>query len=362
MNDHADLLSLSRRLTQQAGLSDPVKLERLAGGRNNRVFRVTLISGDCVVLKNYYRNKDDPRDRLGAEWAFINYAWNLGIRRTPHALAVDHENNAGLYSFVEGRKLTPNEIDGSKVDAALTFIKELNPRPHASTILSSGSEACFTINQHIATIDRRVGRLLQLDPETPLRREAEDFITSRLQPHWEKVRATLILGCARLGVKLGDWLAAEETCISPSDFGFHNAVVDENGAITFIDFEYAGQDDPAKLISDFFCQPEIPIPFAYFDQFANGVVSALGLAPLHLERMRLLIDAYRIKWLCIMLNDFLPLGSARRAFSAIDSRAMRCTERLAAAKSAMHFLMVHSKTGSSNTRATQNLKEVHGLS
>ena len=44
--------------------------------------------------------------------------------------------------------------------------------------------------------------------------------------------------------------------------------------------------------------------------------------------MRLLLDAYRIKWICIMLNEFLPLDAARRAFADQGARAIRCREQL----------------------------------
>ena len=54
-------------------------------------------------------------------------------------------------------------------------------------------------------------------------------------------------------------LKKEEMIISPSDFGFHN-VINKNNKLFFIDFEYAGLDDPIKLICDFYCQP---------DQFIN---------------------------------------------------------------------------------------------
>ena len=98
--------------------------------------------------------------------------------------------------------------------------------------------------------------------------------------------------------------------------------------ITFIDFEYAGRDDPAKLVCDFFCQPEVPVPLAHFDTFASGVAAALDLDARHIARMRLLLDAYRIKWTCIMLNDFLPLDAARRAFADQGAREKRCREQL----------------------------------
>ena len=47
-------------------------------------------------------------------------------------------------------------------------------------------------------------------------------------------------------------LEEDEKIISPSDFGLHNAKLGEDGKLAFFDFEYAGWDDPAKTIADFF--------------------------------------------------------------------------------------------------------------
>ena len=58
-------------------------------------------------------------------------------------------------------------------------------------------------------------------------------------------------------------LDTQESVLSPSDFGFHNALLGPDGKLCFIDFEYAGWDDPAKLICDFFCQPQTPVPQAH---------------------------------------------------------------------------------------------------
>ena len=42
---------------------------------------------------------------------------------------------------------------------------------------------------------------------------------------------------------------------SPSDFGFHNAILKESGDLVFLDFEYFGRDDPVKLMADFIWHP-----------------------------------------------------------------------------------------------------------
>jgi hypothetical protein len=47
-----------------------------------------------------------------------------------------------------------------------------------------------------------------------------------------------------------------------------------------------------------------------------------------LARCRILLDACRIKWVCIMLNDFLPVGAARRSFAKAGARDVRCATQL----------------------------------
>jgi hypothetical protein len=115
---------------------------------------------------------------------------------------------------------------------------------------------------------------------------------------------------ARAGEEGRRRLPEDERILSPSDFGFHNALED-GGTIRFFDFEYAGWDDPAKMVCDFFCQPRVPVPIAYWRDFTEGA----GLRADAIRRAELLLPAYRLKWCCILLNDFLPEGRARREFA-----------------------------------------------
>jgi hypothetical protein len=105
--------------------------------------------------------------------------------------------------------------------------------------------------------------------------------------------------------------------ISPSDFGFHNALA-AGDRLRFIDFEYAGWDDPAKMVCDFFCQPAVPAPMRFYESFARAVAEDMTDPARHLERFALLLPLYRLKWCCIMLNEFLPVGDQRRSFARED--------------------------------------------
>lgn len=317
-------LDLAIRLAREAGVPPPQALTRLSGGKNNRVFR----AGEHAVLKLYHWDPRDSRDRLRAEWQFLSYAWAHGVRNIPQPLAKDEAAHAGLYSWMSGHLL--DSVAPGHIEAALDFLLAVNAPPRDPAALDPGSEACFSLRQHIATIDRRVERLAIIDADVPLRDAAEALIRTRLVPTWERVRAIILAGAEQLGIGLDAALDEASLCISPSDFGFHNALIDE-GRIGFIDFEYAGRDDPAKLVCDFFCQPEVPVPLVHMPDFTQRLIGGLGLDSLHASRCRLLLDAYRIKWTCIILNDFLPLGSSRRAYAELARTEERCAFQLARA-------------------------------
>ena len=99
--------------------------------------------------------------------------------------------------------------------------------------------------------------------------------------------------------------------ISPSDFGFHNTLFDKE-ILYFLDFEYAGWDDPAKLICDFVCHPEMPVKDEHSQILKNSLLTWLEEAEKAIERSEILMPLYRLKWCCIMLNEFTPDGQDRR--------------------------------------------------
>ncbi|MGR4865478.1 phosphotransferase [Caulobacter sp. LARHSG274] len=329
--DDVELLTLAATLATRAGRGPVRALKRLEGGKNNRVFRVET-DAESLALKLYHADPRDTRDRLAHEWGFLVHSWARGVRTTPEPLARDAAAHAGLYSFVSGEKLRPGDVDESHIDAALDFILQINTPPRDIAALPQGSEACFSLDQHLATVDQRVARLSDLDLHAPFGPEAATFVRASLVPAWREARARIDRAIRKLGLAVA--LERSEVCLSPSDFGFHNALV-ENGRVAFVDFEYAGQDDPAKLASDFFCCPEIPAPVRHHGRFVDGLVEGLGLAPPHAERCRILLDAYRVKWSCIVLNDFLPLGADRRAFADHAQTAERLKAQLDRAKASL---------------------------
>lgn len=310
-------LAAAERLATGRGCELWDKPVPLAGGANNRVVRL----GPEVLAKRYFQHPSDPRDRFATERAFYHFAHAADVICVPQAMGWDEAQRVGLFAFVQG---TPPAAVGEKeVDGALNFLHALNRArdlPEAVG-LPVASEACFSLAQHLATVRRRVEALTALPVEDAIDHAAVAWVNDRLLPAWKATEASLLAG--RAATDLARELTQAERVVSPSDFGFHNSLVTQDGRLVFLDFEYAGWDDPAKLVGDFFCQPDIPVPSEYFSHVVSEVATRLVLPDAEdfvarCHRLRLL---YRIKWSCILLNEFTRAGRDRRAFSLGSSAA-----------------------------------------
>jgi hypothetical protein len=283
----------------------PQMVAPIAGGGNNRVFRIVLPDDRMLVLKKYFWDPDDARDRLDHEFGFVAFAWASGLRCIPRPIARDDQLHLGLYEHIDGRKPAPGEIDGDAIAQALQFVVELNRHRDqpAAQLLKPASESCFTPSQHVARIEGRIARLREHVKEP----QALALLHDRIDPAWRRIHARL--------KERHDAEAPVDRCLSPSDFGYHNVLIKPDGRMIFLDFEYAGWDDPAKLTGDFFSQVAVPVPLKFVPVFVDALAAVFPDPAVTRRRMLDLLPLYRIKWCCIVLNEFIPSEHRRRAFA-----------------------------------------------
>ena len=227
---------------QRAGIV-PEQMRAVQRGRNSRVLEIE--GSSRAALKCYYADPGEGHDRLAAEYAFVQFCWKHGIRSAPRPLAVDPPGRMALYEWIEGRRLNDAELEDCHIAAALDFVMALNQlRTSEDTAnLGAAAEACFSTAEHVNCVGRRVERLQQLTGNADVYRAAARFVERSLKPKFDKVTESLASGSSFMQV-----LPQHARCLSPSDFGFHNALSTADGRVRFIDFEYAGWDDPAKLV------------------------------------------------------------------------------------------------------------------
>ncbi len=301
-----------QRLLAGAGIHAPVlEVSPVAGGGNNKVFAVRTAS-EKLLAKHYFSDPADTRDRLRAEFAFLSYAHGIGVRCVPRPVACDAAAHVGLYEYVEGGKLGAGDVTREHVAQAARFVLALNlsDRRAGARDLPPASASGFSVEQHLARVEGRIGRLLALRGDSPADGGAA-ALAGRLAGVLRELRASLTLA----GAAVGGELQHADRCVSPSDFGFHNALLRAGGEVVFIDFEYAGWDDPAKLVCDFFAQPAVSVSLDHFEEFLRVALGYSGNADLLAERARLLLPLVQLEWCCILLNEFLPDAASRRRFA-----------------------------------------------
>lgn len=331
-----DARSLEPHIAALLALADrsaTFTLEALSGGRNNRSFRIRSGDGDSM-LKWYFSHPDDVRDRLGAEFEFGRCLWRHGLRQVAQPLAADRIAGLGLYQFLPGKTPARRDVTQQHHRLAVAFLQQINSCRSTADArqLPSASEACFSLAEHIACVDRRLQCLLAVPAEDASSRDMLKVLSNELQPAFAQWRTDVLRWAATEGLDPKTQLGEDQRCLSPSDFGFHNTLLQEDGSLRFVDFEYAGWDDPAKLVGDFFCQIDVPANGSEFDTFLERVASLFAAPEPIVQRARQLFPLYQLKWCCIVLNDFLPTGGARRIFSQPGELADRRMQQLTLAR------------------------------
>ena len=326
-----DPVRATETFLESLGYSLPEAVTALPGGRNNRVWRVGC-GKRTFLLKHYFWSEQDPRDRLGQEWAFLQYLHQTGCRQAPEPFRNDPSTRSALLEFIEGVPVEIPDVSTQDVHAAAEFFLQINARRREGESLMSASEACFSIGTHLNTLAERVDRLRTIGPETAVHAAARDFVDRSVRPLFAQVESRI-----RCGSDLSHNLTNDERCLSPSDFGFHNSLRQSDGCLRFFDFEYAGWDDPAKTIIDFCNQPDRLLPDDLSRIFRERALEAFPDPEYLSIRIRLLEPLYQLKWACICLNNFLPGREFDAARPDRSPEAQLARARVMADRAAMRF-------------------------
>ena len=96
--------------------------------------------------------------------------------------------------------------------------------------------------------------------------------------------------------------------LNPADLGFHNILKEPSGRLRFIDLEYFGWDDPAKLVSDFLWHPGMSLSKSQTAMWLDGTIKLFQTDSSFLGRLIAMFPVYGMRWSLIVLNLFLRRG------------------------------------------------------
>lgn len=298
----------------------------LSGGRNNRAYRLETSTG-TFLLKIYRHDAD--WDRLATETRFLDFCAHHRIQHVPKVLCTDARAAAALHSwlgnapFAEAR---PSSQDSAAAAAFIQKIAAASRRPNALANVLPACDACLCLRDYFRSPIGRItdlSRLLAATPHAPYAGEALKLVEKKITPLWQQIQTTAMTSLT--GMDLARPFAADSLLYSPSDFGFHNTVrLANNTALGFVDFEYAGLDDPVKLICDYQCQADVVMPDNAWESLLRACADGFGATARAVnewrDRIRIALPPTRVKFICIVLNVFKKYSETDLADSGVKER------------------------------------------
>ncbi|ARJ66519.1 hypothetical protein WV31_12995 [Magnetospirillum sp. ME-1] len=312
-----------------------VRVEAGRAGGNNRIVRVEDADGGLHALKFYPPQAEDPRDRLGAEFEALSFLWRRGERAIPQPIARAPADNCALYAWVEGEPpaATPDSV--GHLAHFLARIQEFASHPEAAA-LRSASASVFAAAEVITQLRTRRARLDDPLARTP---DLDRFLADGFDPLAARLTAAAVNGYERAGLSVDAPLTSGQRVLSPSDFGFHNALSGPGGRLAFVDFEYFGWDDPVKAAADVMLHPGMDLSPALGRDFLAGVEPTFSRRDeCFITRLGLLYPLFALIWCLIVLNEFLPERWARRAAAGAGDRIEAQARQLAKARTRLDLI------------------------
>lgn len=274
---------------------------KIIGYGNSRIFKVEAHDAS-YALKSYPDLRHDSRPRRATEWGALTASHAAGLP-VPRPQATSESLNWSLIEWLDGTRL---DSDLSEfVTHAVHFVDGLRTLSRsAGAKFDLATEACLAPSTVLKQIDARMARLAVLQEQNLAR-----YLRNEIQIARDAAtnRATAMLG--------GAWeteLAPSHRILSPSDFGYHNALKTKSGRVVFFDLEYFGWDDPVKLVADFLLHPGSALGHESQQRWINDMLTRFSDDEGFVVRLDACLPLYVVRWALIMLNEFLSDKSRNR--------------------------------------------------
>lgn len=306
---------------------DVADLRFIGGGGNSRVSKVVLASGKSCVVKSYYSQCADWQERMDTEFNAYGLLRQNNIESVPVPIAKDEQSKSAVYSFEDGRRVCTSDpfFDGFelfvKFAGELFYLSKQKQLADYKMAKASSLKHDALENQ----ILRRIKILSNTCEDSSIASEMLNFFRDDFVPFFSEICIWRNAKLKEAG-KGGYFLQQGEWTLSPSDFGLHNALMRDDGSFVFVDFEYFGRDDPAKMVADFLLHPAMD-----FSAHLRGkIVEDFGRIfddEFYILRLNTLLPLVGLKWCMIFLNEFLPHGAGRRAFASGQAEDINAVRR-----------------------------------
>ncbi len=298
--------------------SPVVRTQRVGGGGNSRVFKVQCENGKYYCVKFYFSSPFDQRDRLGTEYGSLKFIYEKGIHVVPQPVLIERSELVGVYEWIDGQKIASDTVTANDISFAVNFLAKLENLSHHPNahLFNTASAGCFCIKDIIDHIEIKLQKFQSCPTDTEEFRRLKIYLDQDFLPLLKEILSWIR---ANLGDTSFDQdIETNLRTLSPSDFGFHNALRKDSGQIKFLDFEYFGWDDPAKMIVDFTFHPAMDLSFELKQSFYQKMLLVFRHDASLRGRVACYYPLLGLLWCLIFLNEFTNDDLKRRQFAMVD--------------------------------------------
>jgi hypothetical protein len=272
------------------------EVQKLQGRGNSRIYKVVTETNQVYALKNYPDLLIDPRNRLQTEVKSCQLLEDYHL--TPKVFSYDVDLNIALFEWIDGVDL--QDVEEEHIDQALDFIKKLQELD-VPNFLQPASEACTSAYQLFSQIEKRLKKLEPVENKL-----LQYFLKNVFKQLYQDVKKWSMQQWPVNNLR--KILPQTKQTLSPSDFGFHNSVLRNNGALCFLDLEYFGWDDPVKLIADFIWHPAMTLNDDHKKMWVENSFLIFKNTEEIKQRFHAAWPLYGLRWAMILLNEFRKDG------------------------------------------------------
>tara|TARA_Y100000310_G_scaffold341434_1_gene440565 strand:- start:1746 stop:2750 length:1005 start_codon:yes stop_codon:yes gene_type:complete len=216
---------------------------------NNQLYKI-LLDQKTLLLKKYSDvTVADHWNRGKTEFEFLSYFWEKGFRNIPQPIKLFNKENIGIYSYESGRILSQEEAkekDIKQLGISLARFHRIDSKGKQQ--FPAARESSLSLQDYLTLLNNRADRLRN----SKVYESGKDFLYQEVFPTLDQLKNSFSKKTKNFN--LDQKLDIKDQVLTPGDFGFHNVLVDNN-KYTFLDFEYAGRNDPVQQISHFIHQP-----------------------------------------------------------------------------------------------------------
>ena len=276
------------------------KADEMPRGGNSNLYKINASDNNCYAAKVYPDRSDNRESRLRKEYRAIEFLQANNVTNIPTTVIRDEVLGLGIYSWVNGEIIEKSDLDDIK--QAVDFIQKLYDISKSSNAKYIGyaTEACLSANDLVNQVEKRIDNLMSVTIEYDV---LKHFLVQQFIPLWQDLVEHALGGWP--SASKDDELRVEYQTLSPSDFGFHNAIRQSDNLV-FLDFEYFGWDDPVKLTADFMWHPAMNLDVEDSLYWEKSMIDIFSSDPDFEQRLHASKPFYGMRWGLIVLNRFLP--------------------------------------------------------